>query len=803
MKAELWQRVREVFELSLEATDVDVLIENECGDDLELRQAVLAMRAADAIADSLEPPLLTKPNPNPKRQVDVGEGDRVGEFMIQRELEQGGMGVVFEAEQNEPRRLVALKVLPADSEAPTLTQRVQSEAEILARLQHPGIATVYAAGVHTLPDGRGMPYLAMELVEGARNLIAFADEEQLSLKPRLDLFRQLCDAVNSAHQKGVIHRDLKPSNILVDANARVRVIDFGIAHLAGYSDGKLPSENCGGGVLGTPGYVSPERLLPGEDTNDVRSDIYSLGVVLAHVSGDKAPDELQWIVDKSTAEAPDDRYASAADLATDISRFLTHEPLLAGPTTAGYFARCFVRRHAAGVATATVLVLFLAAGLVGTTYGWREAKRQEWLARNESRRSGALRDVLRGLIVEASPQRQGPSVKLLEGLDRIVEDIEPAFAGQYDLQVIALCDVGHVQLEIGQWRRARKLLLRAVAIADEQLSDGYEKVLSLNLLGIAHQYLVESEQAIEVFRRALAIDGGLDPKVEEIRQDIEQNLAAELGRVGQLPESVRMLEQSYRSNGDRYGDNDVRTLASGNQLAEAYRTNARLDDAMVLSERLLAAWRSRDKDHVAAVRHLHNHGHLLQQFGRYEEALVLEREVLARWPKFIGKNHPHIATALQGAGIYALGTGDYVVAEQYFAKLLDHASMIKATPRQQALQPLSQVAKLLGYATRTKATPRQQALRPLLHASALVACGPEHFDAARKIFAVRLDGAAQYEGKSNMFISLARAAAARIALPSDDKQATAIAKQAYDELVKHSGADSWPARLGERWLRER
>lgn len=774
MRAELWPRIREVFELSLDADDVQAVLERECAGDVELRDAVLALHASDAAAESLEPPSMVERG-GAAPVFDVGPGDRVGGFVVRRELERGGMGVVFEAEQLEPQRLVALKVLPADHDGPALTQRMATEAEILARLQHPGIAAVYAAGVHTLPDGTDLPYLAMELVEGARGLLDYANAEGLDLASRLQLFRGVCDAVHAAHQKGVIHRDLKPSNLLVDADGRVRVIDFGIAHVFGH-DG--PSRGTQG-VFGTPGYVSPERVLYGDGGHDVRSDVFSLGVILAQLGGDALPRQAQWIAERARAADPEERYPSAVDLAADVGRFLAREPVLARPSTAGYRAWCFARRHSAGVTAASAVIVLLIAGLVSTSLGWSEASRQEGAARQEARRSGALRDVLRSLIVEASPQRLGPSVGLLEAIDTIVDEIEPAFEGEFDLQVVALCDVAHVQLDIGQWRRARDLLQRAVEIAERHLPESRELAEALNLFGLAQTQLLESDEPIATFRRALAIEAQLDDKSAILRESIERNLASVVGRAGELPQAVRDLEKAYRASAMRYGDDDPNTLGAGNQLAEAYRSAGRLKDALSLSERLLASWRDRGVDSVRSMIRLHNHAHLLEQLDRAAEALAIEREVVERWPAVVGAEHPHVATALQTAGVFALAAEEYVEAVGYLEQLQKHPSMADATPR-------------------------QRSLRPLLLACALVACGPERYADALPVLTAGLEDAARHEGgKAGAFVWLARAAAARVALQVGDPDHKAALKRAHAELCDQSGAVSWPARLVARWLAER
>ena len=769
VKAERWAQVRDVFERSLLADDVEAFLSRECGDDAELLASVQALRRADAAAEarSFDPP--------PLHDVHLGvdarlvPGDRIGMFEVVRELRRGGMGIVYEARQLEPQRLVALKVLDADAADPALAPRIAGEAQILARLRHPGIATIHAAGLHELPDGRRIAYLAMELVDDACDLVSFAVRDGLDTRMRLALFLQVCEAVHAAHQKGVIHRDLKPSNILVDADRRVRVIDFGIADLEG---GSVAGDAV---VAGTPRYMSPERLSGGDAGHDLRSDVYSLGVILEELC--PGPErQLRWIAARARAAEAGDRYSSAADLAQDVERWLAREPVLAGPATLRYRAGCFVRRHALGVSAAVLVLVFLAAGLITATLGWREAARQGAQAQEEARRSGALRDVLRDLIGETSLQRQGPEVTLLAGLDRIIQDLEGTRSVQPDLQVVVLCDVARVQIEIGQWQRAAVLLERAVRIAERHVPDSAELATALNLEGLACQYLLQSERAVACFQRALAICVANPERAGAVRESVEQNLAVEHWRAMKVPQAVQELEAVYRRSVEARGEDDPSTLACGNNLAEAYRAHGMTEDAMRLSERLLAVWRRRGVSTPEALIRLHNHAHLLEQMDRHAEALAVEVEVVAHAAAVLGHEHPHGATALQSAGIFALGAGDYAAAEGHFAALLEHPAMAAATPR-------------------------QRALRPLLHASAIVARGPEHYERARPLFAAHLADADVYEADAAVreFVLMARAAAARIDAATVPAAAARL-RQLRADLADVAGEHGMITQLVTSWI---
>ncbi|HMQ21370.1 MAG TPA: serine/threonine-protein kinase, partial [Planctomycetota bacterium] len=205
---------------------------------------------------------------------------RIGKYSVVRRLGRGGMGVVFECEQEQPRRRVAIKVLHAALTTPGLRRRFVREAELLARVQHDGIAHVYEAGdadiVYADTSTTRQPFLAMEFVDGME-LVDHAMHHGLDLKARLRLIASVCDAVEAAHRSGVVHRDLKPSNILVTADGKPKVLDFGIARESANHEATLVTEP--GQILGTLAYMSPEQILGHSDEVGPRSDVYALGVI--------------------------------------------------------------------------------------------------------------------------------------------------------------------------------------------------------------------------------------------------------------------------------------------------------------------------------------------------------------------------------------------------------------------------------------------------------------------------------------------------------------------------------------------
>jgi len=319
-------------------------------------------------------------------------GTRIGRYRLTGLIASGSMGAVYEAEQDEPRRAVAVKVLRAGAMSPRALRRFRYEAEILGRLRHPGVAQIYEAGTHA--DGAlTAPYFAMELVPEARPLTRFVRESELSLEDTLALVAEVCHAVHHGHQKGVIHRDLKPANILVGSGGQPKVIDFGVARAVDV-DPSATSGTVGGQVVGTLQYMSPEQLRPGLDDIDVRTDVYALGVVLyelvcggpphdleglsfveaadvvrrrpmplAGARRREARGDLEAIIAQATESDRHRRYQSAEALAEDLERFLRSEPVSASRPGLWRQFQLLARRRGRTVAAVSAV----AAALVGAT----------------------------------------------------------------------------------------------------------------------------------------------------------------------------------------------------------------------------------------------------------------------------------------------------------------------------------------------------------------------------------------------------------------------------------------------------
>jgi serine/threonine protein kinase len=371
-------------------------LDASCAGDEALRaevESLLRYHDADDTA-FLEPPRMeVDPNGDILKLI----GRRAGQCTIEGVLASGGMGAVYIAHQPSLARKVAIKVLRPGTFAGTAPQRFEHEARVLASLKHPHLAHVFDAGTLDGPAGK-LPYFAMELVEAASTIIGFARANGLDVERRVRLFLQACDAVQYAHSKGIIHRDLKPSNILVDALGNVRVIDFGIARNTDVDVARTTIQTETGRLLGTLQYMSPEQCDANPHELDVRTDVYSLGVVLYELLANELPydvstatvfratqiiktveptirdgssglrGDLRWIALKSISKDRDGRYRSVGELADELRRFLNGEPILARPPNwRTHLVKWQRRRPLAFTAITAALIALVIIGVAAIT----------------------------------------------------------------------------------------------------------------------------------------------------------------------------------------------------------------------------------------------------------------------------------------------------------------------------------------------------------------------------------------------------------------------------------------------------
>lgn len=371
----------------------------------------------------------------------------IGPFRIHRLIATGGMGTVYEASQEKPRRSVALKLMRSGLASGSALRRFEYEAQILARLRHPGIAQVYLAGTHR-DGGVAVPYFAMEYVPDAMTLIDYASEKGLRTRERLELFVGVCEAVHYGHLAGVIHRDLKPSNILVDTSGRVKVIDFGVARSTDSDIAVTTMRTDVGQLIGTLQFMSPEQCNADPAGIDARSDVYALGVILYDLLTGQLPydvsgttmfeatriireempthpgsidrslrGDLATITLRALEKDRERRYESAAALKDDIRRFLRSEPIQARPPTLAYHAQQFVRRNRALVGAIVAVFAVLVVGLIVSSTQYIRARDAAELASSRYEEITRLADLKRLADAKAAAEQLWPAHP--ENIDRM------------------------------------------------------------------------------------------------------------------------------------------------------------------------------------------------------------------------------------------------------------------------------------------------------------------------------------------------------------------------------------------------
>ncbi|MHC5016691.1 MAG: serine/threonine protein kinase, partial [Planctomycetota bacterium] len=507
MSGDRFDEARVLFQAALDVPQEQRahFLEERCGEDAELRGEVDALLAHDAASGVFMQTPAAQQALGGQAWSEAADPSRsrgrIGHYEIRRVIASGGMGVVYEAEQDHPHRLVALKVLRHGVASQSALRRFQHEAEILGRLRHPNIAHVHEAG--TFDEGAGaQPYFAMELIKG-RPLIAFAESEKLSTRQRLQLFSRIGEAVHYAHQKGIIHRDLKPDNILVDEYGEPKVLDFGVARTTD-SDIQVTTVQTGiGEFIGTVPYMSPEQVAGDPAALDTRSDVYSLGVVLyellcgklPHDLGDKSIPEaariireqdptqlssisrvfrgdLDTIVSKALDKDKQRRYQSAGELVADLRHHLNDEPIVARPASTFYQLRKFARRNRVLVGGIAGMFVLLAAGTAFSTIGFLRATSQ---AEKALLVSGFLEEML------ASPNPYGGDRELtvVELIGDAAPTIDERFSSHPEIAARLKTTIGTTYRALGRLPEAEAALRSAYELSRQARGNDHPQTLDV------------------------------------------------------------------------------------------------------------------------------------------------------------------------------------------------------------------------------------------------------------------------------------------------------------------------------------
>ncbi|MFC1762172.1 tetratricopeptide repeat protein [Planctomycetota bacterium] len=611
-------------------------------------------------------------------------GQSIGPYKLLSILGEGGFGIVYLAEQQRPiRRQVALKIIKPGMDSKPVISRFERERQALVLLNHNNVARVFDGGT----TGTGRPYFVMELVVDGLEITKYCDKHKLSIEKRLRLFLQVCEAIQYAHQKGIIHRDLKPSNILVmidEGRPIPKVIDFGIAKTVSLSSTEQTLTGRGQ-VIGTPSYMSPEQIVSNEDI-DIRSDIYSLGMILyelligvlpfkdeligagfaeierivreidpprpstrlsslwdnkaREIAESRCTDisaltkcmykELEWIPLMALRKEPSRRYQSASELAADISNYLVGDLLIAGPESTAYRVRKLIHRNRALVIGTAVVFLVLLLGVVTSLIFATRSYSAQKQAERQVKISQAVLDFLNDdLLSSVDPKiARGQEVTMRQVLDTASEKIMGKFWNEPLIEAAILGTLGRTYLNLGEYGKSESHLDRELQLKRRFLGEEHPDTLN------AMHYLA--------------------------------SLYLRQGRYNEAePLYVKVLELRRHVQGEEHPD----TVNAMINLAILYVNQGRYNEAELLHVKTLE-FRSLELSgrHMSAI---HNLASLYLRQGRFNEAEPLYFMSLELGRRVLGEEHPDTLNVMNNVALFYVNQGRYDKAEPLYIKSLE------------------------------------------------------------------------------------------------------------------------------------
>ena len=714
MSIDRHHRAKEVFLAACELPGDEraSYLDEECAGDDDLRREVDALLEIDCTtsdsADDRQPP------------------ERIGNFHLLQKVGEGGMGEVWEAEQEQPvQRRVAFKLIKWGMDTKEVLARFESERQALALMNHPNIAKAFEAG----STDEGRPFFAMEYVRGVP-LTEYCDAQRLSTQDRLALFMQVCDGVQHAHQKGIIHRDIKPSNILVaveDGRPVPKIIDFGVAKATSQRLTERTLFTELGQWIGTPEYMSPEQAeLSGLDI-DTRSDVYSLGVVLYELLAGAQPfdskelrtagfdemrrrireeeppkpstrvssmgdasqiaaerrrtdthgltrtlrGDLDWIVMKALEKDRTRRYGSPSDLAADVDRYLCDEPVEASPPSTAYRIKKFARRHKYGVAAGLLVAATLVFGVAGTTIGLVRARSEAETARRVS-------ELLAAVFADLDPGTQmGQIPSTAAMLDRGAERIRDELSDQPVLRARLLDTVGNAYRNLGQNGDARLLLEEAIELRAAHLGATSAEVghSTVSLGWVAYRDGAFGE-ALSHFERAATI-------YEESLGPDHRFVATSLGfaggvywRAGKYHEAREAFDRSLEILAAIGMENDPIVVNTIWPQAIMLMDFGRHNEAQPLLEQALKLYEKQFGPDHPVVAGLYNElGRCFLEMLRLDEAHQVFETALEISQRTLGPDHPNLMWPLTNLADISHRRGDDQTADGGFQRALEIAEL--------------------------------------------------------------------------------------------------------------------------------
>ncbi len=700
--------------LQLPAGERAAYLDCACSSDNGLRQRVEALlEGHDLVGNFLEQPAQNLPIQGGSGS-SAGEkpGDRIGHFKLLQQIGEGGCGVVYMAEQEEPvRRRVALKIIKPGMDTKSVIARFEAERQALALMEHPNIAKILDAGA----TDSGRPYFVMELVRGIK-ITDYCDQRSLTTEERLKLFVQVCQAIQHAHQKGIIHRDIKPSNILVtttmEGAALPVVIDFGIAKAT--TNQRLTDKTLFTAfemLIGTPAYMSPEQAELTAVDVDTRTDIYSLGVLLYELLTGSTPfdtgdllkagldeirrvireqepvrpstrlskltgadlttvaqfrhsepptliravrGDLDWIAMKSLEKDRTRRYATANGLALDVQRFLANETISARPPSKLYKLQKAALRNKLLFTGVGIIALLLVASLAIVSASLAKERRSRHEAEAASAKSRQVTKFLEDMLNGVGPSvALGQDATMLRGiLDRTAERVGTEMTNQPVVETELRSLIGRLYLEIGNYADAEKMHRAALAINRRLFGPvSPETAASLNDLAVALWKEGNLTEAEITNREALGIRRRLFGVEHADVATSLNNLATVYRHQRRFPEAEALIREALGIRRNLFGNEHLEVADSLHNLSIVLSDEGKADESEAIARELLAVRRQLlGSEHFLVAAALLDVAYALGFTGKLEEAEALQREALAMQQKLLGDAHPDVLASLSSLG---------------------------------------------------------------------------------------------------------------------------------------------------------